>query len=83
VKRLRAWLTVELNKHGVRVFPSAANFLLADFGERGPAFFKQLVKQNILVRDRRHDIGPGYARITIGTQSELQQLLRILRNGRY
>ena len=83
VKRLRAWLTVELNKHGVRVFPSAANFLLADFGERGPAFFKQLAKQNILVRERRHDLGSGYARITIGTQSELKQLLHILRKGRY
>jgi histidinol-phosphate aminotransferase len=83
VKRLRAWLTVELKKDGVRVFPSAANFLLADFGERGSAFFKELAKQNVLVRERSHDLGPGYARITIGTQPELKRLLRILRNGRY
>ena len=82
VKRLRTWLAHELRKRGVRVFPSAANFLLADFGESGPAFFEKLARQNILVRERSHDIGPGYARITIGTESELRKLLRILGNGR-
>lgn len=62
----------------MRVFPSAANFLLADFGESGPPFFRRLERQNILVRERSHDIGPGVARITIGTELELKKLLRIL-----
>jgi histidinol-phosphate aminotransferase len=78
VKRLRAWFGGELARRGVRVFPSAANFLLADFGTAGPAFFKALTRHNILVRERSHDLGPGYARITIGTQSELKKLLKIL-----
>jgi histidinol-phosphate aminotransferase len=82
VKRLRAWLADELQHRGVRVFPSAANFLLADFGKSGPAFFKELARHNILVRERSHDLGPGFARITIGTQSELRQLLKILGPGR-
>ncbi len=78
VKRLRAWLARELASRGVRVFPSAANFLLADFGKSGPAFFRKLARHKILVRERSHDLGPGYARITIGTQAELNQLLHIL-----
>ena len=78
VKRLRAWFGSELQKRGVRVYPSAANFLLADFGKKGPAFFQKLERHNILVRERSHDLGPGFARITIGTESELKKLLRLL-----
>ncbi|MGB7844565.1 MAG: histidinol-phosphate transaminase [Candidatus Acidiferrum sp.] len=78
VKRLRGWLTRELQKRNIRAFPSAANFLLADFGESGPAFFKNLARHDILVRERSHDLGPGFARITIGTQAELKKLLKIL-----
>jgi histidinol-phosphate aminotransferase len=82
VKRLRGWFTRELESRGVRVFPSAANFLLADFGKSGPTFFKKLARHNILVRERSRDLGPGYARITIGTQSELKKLLQLLGPGR-
>jgi histidinol-phosphate aminotransferase len=78
VKRLRAWFGRELERRGVRVFPSAANFVLADFGKDGPAFFKTLARRNILVRERSHDLGPGFARITIGTEGELKKLLKIL-----
>jgi histidinol-phosphate aminotransferase len=78
VKRLRAWLARELQKRNVRVYPSSANFLLADFGKTGPAFFRKLTRHNILVRERSHDLGPGFVRITIGTESELMKLLRLL-----
>jgi histidinol-phosphate aminotransferase len=78
-KRRREWFTNELRKSGARVFPSAGNFLLADFGPAGPALFRKLAKQNILVRERSKDMGPGYARITIGTQSEMDKFLRLLR----
>ncbi|HXR09850.1 MAG TPA: aminotransferase class I/II-fold pyridoxal phosphate-dependent enzyme, partial [Candidatus Acidoferrales bacterium] len=78
VKRLRAWFGRELRKRNVRVYPSSANFLLADFGKSGPAFFRRLERHNILIRERSHDLGPGFARITIGTESELKKLLRLL-----
>jgi histidinol-phosphate aminotransferase len=77
VKRLRAWFTAELTKRGVRVFPSAGNFLLVDFGETGPNIFKELARKKILVRARK-EMGAGYARITIGTEAELKKLLRII-----
>jgi len=76
VNRLRRWFTNELGKRNVRVFPSAGNFVLADFGEAGPALFRKLERHGILVRERSKDFGPGFARITIGTESELQKLLR-------
>jgi histidinol-phosphate aminotransferase len=82
VRRLRAWFGAELEKRAVRVYPSAANFLLADFGETGPGFFRKLARHNILVRERSHDIGRGYARITIGTETELRKLLRLYDSSR-
>jgi histidinol-phosphate aminotransferase len=78
-KKRREWFTRELQKSGARVFPSAANFVLADFGGAGPALFRKLARHNILVRERSKDLGPGYARITIGTQSEMNKFLRLLR----
>jgi histidinol-phosphate aminotransferase len=77
VKRLRTWFTKELQRRGARVFPSAGNFLLVDFGEVGPALFRTLIKRGILVRERSKDLGAGYARISIGTKAELAKLLKV------
>jgi len=81
VKRLRKWFAAELTKIGVTTFPSAGNFVLVNFGPSGPALFRKLEKQGILVRDRGKDMGPGFARITIGTQAELRALLKAIRKG--
>jgi len=79
VKRLRAWLAGELKELGVQTFPSAGNFLLANFGPAGPALFRRLEKKGILLRDRSKDMGPGFVRITIGTASEMHHLVRLIR----
>lgn len=78
VKSLRASFAKELAKLGAKTFPSAGNFILANFGPSGPALFKKLEKQGILLRERSKDIGPGFVRITIGTQSEMQRLLKAI-----
>ena len=78
VKKLRAWLEEELDARAVYAYPSEGNFVLADFGKSGPALFKKLTKRGILVRERSADIGPGFARISIGTKAELQALLRCM-----
>jgi histidinol-phosphate aminotransferase len=78
VKSLRAWFAKELEKLGVKIYPSAGNFLLANFGPSGPALFRKLEKQGILLRERSKDIGPGFVRITIGTQSEMKRLLKAI-----
>jgi len=79
VKSLRSWLAVQLEALGVKAYPSAGNFLLANFGPGGPALFKRLEKQGILLRDRSKDIGPGFVRITIGTQAEMARLMKTIR----
>jgi histidinol-phosphate aminotransferase len=77
VKRLRIWLSAELINRGADVFPSAGNFVLAQFGPHASQIFRALERQGILVRERK-DVGPGFARVTIGTESELKKLLRTL-----
>jgi histidinol-phosphate aminotransferase len=78
VKRLRAWFTNELEKRGARVFSSAGNFVLADLGDAGPALFRELKRRGILVREKNKDLGAGFARISIGTKSEMKKLLRLV-----
>jgi histidinol-phosphate aminotransferase len=82
VKQLRLWFAGELSKLGVKTFPSAANFLLVDFGSHGPDLFCTLRNKNILVRERSKDIGPGIARITIGTKEEMLALLEEIKKFR-
>jgi histidinol-phosphate aminotransferase len=79
VKHLRNWLAAQLQTLGVRSFASDGNFLLADFGPQGPALFRKLENQGILVRDRSKDIGVGFARITIGTSAEMNRLVQSIR----
>ncbi len=79
VKKLRAWFAAELVKLNVKTYASAGNFLLANFGPSGPALIQKLENRGILLRDRSKDIGPGFVRITIGTQSEMRRLLKTIR----
>jgi histidinol-phosphate aminotransferase len=77
-REIREWFAGELARLGVRTFPSAGNFLLANFGPQGPSLFKTLDAQGILVRERSKDIGPGFVRISIGTGSEMKRLVKII-----
>lgn len=68
-----------LAKLGVQVHASGGNFLLANFGPRASEIVAALDRRGILVRDRRADFGgPGYIRITIGTQTQMRRVLREL-----
>jgi histidinol-phosphate aminotransferase len=72
----RGELEQALGRMGVPVYPSAANFLLADFGPRGTALLETLRRRGILLRDRRGDFGrPGWVRITIGTRAQTRELI--------
>lgn len=82
IKAVRAWFAKELARLGVKTYPTAGNFVLADFGVRGPELFQRLERRGILLRERTKEIGPGFVRITIGKHSEMQCLLKeIKRNG--
>jgi histidinol-phosphate aminotransferase len=77
VKRLRTWLSAELEKRGAKVFPSSGNFVLAQFGPSSSRILEDLERAGILVRERK-DVGPGFVRVTIGTQTELKKFLHKL-----
>jgi histidinol-phosphate aminotransferase len=81
VREWRGWLGQELTSLGVKTFPSAGNFLLANFGPAGPALFRRLENHGILLRERSREIGPGFVRITIGTPSEMRKLVKLIRGG--
>ena len=83
VETTRRWFARQLQDLNVRTFPSAGNFLLADFGKAGPALFRRLEAKGILLRDRSKEIAPGFVRITIGTRAEMQQLLRAIQSSGY
>ena len=79
IRRGRAVLERGLSRLGVRVFPGAANFVLVDFGARGPAITTALERRGILVRDQASSFErPGFVRITIGTVKQMQRFLGVL-----
>lgn len=75
----RGELARALARMGVKTYPSAANFLLADFGAAGPRVIAALGRRGILLRDRRADFGrPGWVRITVGTRAQMREFAREL-----
>jgi histidinol-phosphate aminotransferase len=82
ILRTRAWFEKELHKLGVKTYPSAGNFLLADFGPGASEMCAQLQTKGILLRDRAKDIGPGLVRVSIGTQKEMERLLKLIKPHR-
>jgi histidinol-phosphate aminotransferase len=82
IVKVRGWFEKELSKLGVRTYPSAGNFLLANFGPGGQELFKKLERQGILLRERSKDMGPGFVRITIGTKSEMERLIKQIKRHR-
>ncbi|MGH9741959.1 MAG: histidinol-phosphate transaminase [Candidatus Acidiferrum sp.] len=82
ILRTRAWFEKELHKLNIKTWPSAGNFLLADFGPGGSEMCAKLEAQGILLRDRAKDIGPGIIRVSIGTQKEMERLLKLIQRYR-
>jgi len=79
-RRSREELIRGLARLGLRQFPSAANFILVDAGDRAKRVAAALARRGILIRDRSHDFGgAGYLRITIGTVGQTRALLRHLK----
>jgi histidinol-phosphate aminotransferase len=82
ILRMRAWFEKQLRKLGVKTYPSAGNFLLADFGPGGPEMCRRLEGEGILLRDRSREIGPGFVRVSIGTPTEMERLVRLIERYR-
>jgi histidinol-phosphate aminotransferase len=70
----RTFVVSELNRLGVRQFPTDANFVLIDVGDRAQEIVDRLRKAEILIRNRSHEL-PGCVRVTIGTIEQMQQFI--------
>jgi histidinol-phosphate aminotransferase len=80
IKESRGHLAQGLEALGARVFPSAANFLLVDFGPGGSRLVRRLARRNILLRDRAGELGrDGFVRVTVGTPAQTRALLRAIK----
>jgi histidinol-phosphate aminotransferase len=79
VQESRAILSAALARFGVKCWPSAANFVLAYFGDRSAAVLSGLLARGIAVRDRSRDPGcAGCIRITAGVVGDTRACVAAL-----
>lgn len=67
-----------LHQLGIKTFPSEANFILFEAGERAIPIRDALRERGVLVRDRSYEI-PGCVRVTIGTRAQIERFLEELK----
>lgn len=80
VKQGRCELEDELERWGVRYWPSRANFVLMHLGDNCKPFIHRMREKGILVRDRSSDYGcKDCARITLGSREHNARMLTALR----
>jgi histidinol-phosphate aminotransferase len=71
-----------LHELGVRTWPSAANFVLMDIGQKHKQLCAAMRKRGVLLRDRSSDPGcDGYVRITIGPEEHVTRGIEALRES--
>jgi histidinol-phosphate aminotransferase len=70
----REMVGVGLERLGIRYYPSQANFILFEAGERAIPIRDALRERGVLVRDRSYEI-PGCVRVTIGTRDQVERFL--------
>jgi len=68
-----------LRKLGIRSYPSQANFILFEAGDRALPLRDALRARGILVRDRSYEL-PGAVRVTVGTRAQTRRFLEELKN---
>jgi len=78
VLRSRAMLEAGLAGLGARVYPSRANFVLADFGAKAHRLVRALDRKGILVREKRDFGEPGFVRVSAGTRADTRKLLHAM-----
>jgi|HubBroStandDraft_6_1064221.scaffolds.fasta_scaffold13896_6 histidinol-phosphate aminotransferase len=78
VLQSRAMLEQGLVRLGARIYPSSANFVLADFGPAARRLVRALDRKGILVRGRRDFPREGFVRISAGTRAETRKVLRAM-----
>jgi len=68
-----------LTSMGVVYVPSVANFILIDAGRDGLALSKEMLKYGVIVRDMKQYNLKNFIRVTIGTRSENERFIAVLK----
>jgi histidinol-phosphate aminotransferase len=74
----KTYLTAELDRLGLQVPPSAANFLLVDLKRNGAAVADALLRRGIIVRPLGGRYLSSHIRVTIGTPPENERFVEAL-----
>lgn len=75
----KEYLYTALTKLGVTYVPSAANFILINAGCDSLAAFKKILKYGVIVRDMKQYGLNNFIRVTIGTKSENERFIKVLK----
>jgi histidinol-phosphate aminotransferase len=73
-----AQLGAALPRLGVKLYPTAGNFVLADVGRPGHAVYERLLRRGVIVRPVGGYGLPQCLRITIGTAAQNERLIAAL-----
>ncbi|GAA0431280.1 histidinol-phosphate transaminase [Lentibacillus halophilus] len=77
--RTREWLIPEMKKRGFSVLPSAANFIFTTHSTvKAETLYNELKRRKILIRHFQNPAIANHVRITIGTEKQMEQLLRAI-----
>lgn len=74
----RAILTEMCARLGLETWPSAANFVLINLGDRSRQIVSELKRRGIAVRDRSADPGGGLVRVTAGLVDDTRVFINAL-----
>jgi len=74
----RELLYFELEQLGIPYFPSQANFVLFQAGDRAIPIRDELRRRGVLVRDRSYEIA-GCVRVTVGTREQVRRFVEELK----
>ena len=72
------YLYTELDRIGVRYFPTQANFFLIDAGQDADMVFENMLKKGIIVRSMSSYGYPEYIRINTGLPEENKRLIQAI-----
>jgi len=74
-----AFYEVAFQEMGLEYVPSRANFVLVNVGD-GDRLFAEMLKQGVIVRAMRGYKLPGWVRISVGTKSENERCLEVMKS---
>lgn len=72
------YLYTELDRIGVRYFPTQANFFLIDAGQDADVVFQNMLKKGVIIRSMSSYGYPEYIRVNTGIAEENKRLIEAL-----